>query len=92
MLGLVEELNDTLKELKGRVEPLKDALIKVSSPSSIICSPYPLGCLPPLQASALSPVDDELGMYLEVKQQLLLSYVINSVFYLVQKVTHQERP
>jgi hypothetical protein len=61
MLGLVEELNEKLKDLRERIDPMKKALEKVA------------------------PVEDELVKYLEVKQQILLSYCINIVFYLMLK-------
>ena len=37
-------------------------------------------------ASSSSEVNDEIVDYLEVKQQLLLSYCINVTFYLYMKV------
>jgi U3 small nucleolar RNA-associated protein 3 len=39
-----------------------------------------------LQVSSSTPVEDELVMYLEVKQQILLSYCVNIIFYLMLKV------
>jgi hypothetical protein len=39
-----------------------------------------------MQAGEMKPVEDELCLYLEVKQQLLLSYCINTTFYLMLKV------
>ena len=64
MLGLVDELNERVFELKNRILPVADCIKK---------------------ASKLKPVDDDLAKYLEVKQQLLLSYCINTVFYLLLK-------
>lgn len=37
------------------------------------------------QAGKLKPLEDDLCMYLEVKQQMLLSYCINTTFYLMLK-------
>lgn len=64
MLGLVEELNDRVAELKSRILPVIESI---------------------KEASKAKPVDDDLAKYLEVKQQLLLSYCINTVFYLILK-------
>mmetsp|Transcript_23971 Transcript_23971/g.40772 ORF Transcript_23971/g.40772 Transcript_23971/m.40772 type:complete len:739 (+) Transcript_23971:75-2291(+) len=64
MLGLVDELNERVLELRNRIVPVADCIEK---------------------ASKLKPVDDDLAKYLEVKQQLLLSYCINTVFYLILK-------
>ena len=64
MLGLVDELNERVFELKNRILPVAECIKK---------------------ASKLKPVDDDLAKYMEVKQQLLLSYCINTVFYLILK-------
>lgn len=42
-------------------------------------------------ASSSSEVNDEIVDYLEVKQQLLLSYCINVTFYLYMKVRIRSR-
>lgn len=68
MLGLVDELNDRVKELHERINPIKGLID---------------------EANKLKPVDDELALYLEVKQQLLLSYCTNTVFYLMLKAEGQ---
>ena len=39
-------------------------------------------------SSSSNEVDDDIVDYLEVKQQLLLSYCINVTFYLYMKVKH----
>ena len=64
MLGLSDELNDRVSELKNRILPVVECIKK---------------------ASQLKPVDDDLAKYLEVKQQLLMSYCVNTLFYLMLK-------
>jgi hypothetical protein len=79
LLGLVEELNEKLRDLRERIEPMKAALAKVYSTLA-------LSSLTIAQISTLSAADDELVKYLEVKQQILLSYCVNIIFYLMLKV------
>jgi hypothetical protein len=62
MLGLVDELNEKLKDLQERVEPMRASLTSLLEKG---------------------PVEDELCLYLQVKQQLLLSYCVNIIFYLM---------
>lgn len=62
MLGLVDELNEKLKDLQERVEPMRASITSLLEKG---------------------PVEDELCLYLQVKQQLLLSYCVNIIFYLM---------
>jgi hypothetical protein len=80
MLGLVDELNEKLKDLRERIDPMKKALEKVAP-----FLPLRASSQPSPQISTLAPVEDELVKYLEVKQQILLSYCINIIFYLMLK-------
>eukprot|EP01038_Epipyxis_sp_PR26KG_P005893 gene5893-8131_t len=68
LLDIVKELTIHIDDLKGRIEPIKDNILKIKQ---------------------LVEVDDEVIEYLEAKQQILMCYCLNVVFYLYMKCLGQ---
>ena len=69
------ELLGLVAELKDRVAELREKV-----------APLRAFVLKVVASSSSHGVDDDIVDYLEVKQQLLLSYCINVTFYLYMKV------
>ena len=71
------ELLGLVAELKDRVAELREKV-----------APLRAFVLKVVATSSSHGVDDDIVDYLEVKQQLLLSYCINVTFYLYMKVRY----
>jgi U3 small nucleolar RNA-associated protein 3 len=72
------ELLGLITELKDRLAELRDRI-----------APLRLFVLKTVASSSTREIDDDIVDYLEVKQQLLLSYCINVTFYLFMKAQGQ---